>query len=48
MHIVSNIIPMNVVDQNNIPEIACPITPINNMTSKILSNLPPIQKKTSK
>jgi len=47
-HIVSDTIPTNVVDQDDIPEIACPITPINNVTSKVPSDLPPIQKKTSK
>jgi len=60
IHIVSNTIPMNVVNQNNILEIAHPITPINNVTIEthrsitlekhveVLSDLLPIQKKTSK
>ena len=48
MHTISDIISINVVDQNNILEIACSITPINNMTSEVPSNLPSIQKKTSK
>ena len=47
-HIVSDTISTNVVDQNDTPEIACPITPINNVTSEVPSDLPPIQKKTSK
>ena len=42
MYTVSDTIPMNIVDQNNILEIACPITPINNMTSEVPSNLPSI------
>jgi len=42
MHTISDIISMNVVDQNNILEIACSITPINNMTSEVPSNLPSI------
>ena len=33
---------MNIVDQKNILEIACPITSINNITSEVLSDLPPI------
>ena len=41
-HIVSDTILMNIVDQKNILEIACPITSINNITSEVLSDLPPI------
>ena len=47
-HIVSDTIPMNVVDQNHTPEIAHSITSINNMTSEVPSDLLSIQKKTSK
>jgi len=48
MHIVSDTIPINVVDQNDTLEIARLITPINNVTNEVLSDLPSIQKKTSK
>ena len=48
MHIVSDTIPINVVDQNDTLEIARSITPINNVTNEVLSDLPSIQKKTSK
>ena len=48
MHIVSDTIPINVVDQNDTLEIAHSITPINNMTNEVLSDLLSIQKKTSK
>ena len=47
-HIISDTISMNVVDQNHTPEFACSITSINNVTSEVPSDLPPIQKKTSK
>jgi len=33
---------MNVVNQNHTPKIACPITFINNVTSEVLSDPPPI------
>ena len=33
MYIISDTIPMNIVDQNNTLEIAHLITPINNITS---------------
>jgi len=47
-HIVSDTIPINVVDQNHILEITHLITPTNNIISEVLSDLLSIQKKTSK
>lgn len=47
-HIISDIIYTDAVEQNHALKTFCSITPINNVVSKILSNLLSISKKSSK